>query len=374
MPGSCLHLLPHRLVDKSWNGNIRPFRFTTQKARRRTALPSELLYAGSAANDSTLQQEKMTDSLLMGPPRPVTRVPSVPDSLRTAVKPSPVAARKLYDRQESTSPRLNRRAYVMGPGSLMSKLTGSMEQGLDASPPNSPPTYRRLNSKEENVFSRLTSTTTGAKEEQIGKGIISAYTGKVLPKSPLMCTHVAEGHSRAVLSLFATDSLLFSASKDRTVKVWDLHSGVECQSLSGHPNNVVGVKYCEELRLVFSVSSAYVKVWDLRNNTNSSGLTTNGPISIATPSRSVILPAGEVTINDLALNHNGTTLYTAAGDRVRVWDIRKYECTGKLSGSHQAAVMCLAVGKVSDSEDLVVTGSKDHFIKVWTSHLITSLD
>nr|CAD7432655.1 unnamed protein product [Timema monikensis] len=209
-----------------------------------------------------------------------------------------------------------------------------------------------------------------------------------------MCTHVAEGHSRAVLSLFATDNLLFSASKDRTVKVWDLHSGVECQSLSGHPNNVVGVKYCEELRLVFSVSSAYVKVWDLRNNTNSSGLTTNGPISIATPSRSVILPAGEVTINDLALNHNGTTLYTAAGDRVRVWDIRKAAvdltantswssfsslrdgvevppsmlgCSrmGKLSGSHQAAVMCLAVGKVSDSEDLVVTGSKDHFIKVF---------
>nr|CAD7263447.1 unnamed protein product [Timema shepardi] len=248
-------------------------------------------------------------------------------------------------------------------------LTWKLEQGLDASPPNSPPTYRRLNSKEENVFSRLTSTTTGAKEEQIGKGIISAYTGKVLPKSPLMCTHVAEGHSRAVLSLFATDSLLFSASKDRTVKVWDLHSGVECQSLSGHPNNVVVVKYCEELRLVFSVSSAYVKEDHLTATLfcvpSSSGLTTNGPISIATPSRSVILPAGEVTINDLALNHNGTTLYTAAGDRVRVWDIRKYECTGKLSGSHQAAVMCLAVGKVSDSEDLIVTGSKDHFIKVF---------
>jgi hypothetical protein len=28
-----------------------------------------------------------------------------------------------------------------------------------------------------------------------------------------MCTHVAEGHSRAVLSVFATDDLLFSASR-----------------------------------------------------------------------------------------------------------------------------------------------------------------
>lgn len=38
--------------------------------------------------------------------------------------------------------------------------------------------------------------------------------------------------------------------------------------------------------------------------------------------------------------------------------------TGKLSGGHQAAVMCLAVGKLSAHEDIVVTGSKDHYIKV----------
>ncbi|KAJ4449289.1 hypothetical protein ANN_00687 [Periplaneta americana] len=54
------------------------------------------------------------------------------------------------------------------------------EQGLDGSgsPPSSPPAYRRLNSREENVFSRLTSGTTGASEQQIGRGIITVYTGK----------------------------------------------------------------------------------------------------------------------------------------------------------------------------------------------------
>lgn len=36
---------------------------------------------------------------------------------------------------------------------------------------------------------------------------------QVPAKAPLLCTHVAEGHSRAVLSIFATDDLLFSASK-----------------------------------------------------------------------------------------------------------------------------------------------------------------
>ena len=42
----------------------------------------------------------------------------------------------------------------------------------------------------------------------------------------------------------------------------------------------------------------------------------------------------------------------------------RFESTGKLSGGHQAAVMCLAVGKMSEDEDVVITGSKDHYIKV----------
>lgn len=42
----------------------------------------------------------------------------------------------------------------------------------------------------------------------------------------------------------------------------------------------------------------------------------------------------------------------------------RFESTAKLSGGHQAAVMCLAVGKLSEDEDVVITGSKDHYIKV----------
>ena len=35
------------------------------------------------------------------------------------------------------------------------------------------------------------------------------YQGRIAPKSPLICSNVAEGHSKAVLSVFATDELLF---------------------------------------------------------------------------------------------------------------------------------------------------------------------
>jgi len=36
----------------------------------------------------------------------------------------------------------------------------------------------------------------------------------------------------------------------------------------------------------------------------------------------------------------------------------------KLNGGHQAAVTCLAVGRISEDEDVVITGSRDHYIKV----------
>ena len=45
-----------------------------------------------------------------------------------------------------------------------------------------------------------------------------------------------------------------------SIKVWDLCRGEEIGSLEGHPNNVVCVKYSPQQRIVYTVSSAYIKV------------------------------------------------------------------------------------------------------------------
>ena len=212
-----------------------------------------------------------------------------------------------------------------------------------------------------------------------------------MARSPLICTNVAEGHTKvgslapslllitsfqAVLSVYATDELLFSASKDRTVKVWDLCRKEEVLSLEGHPNNVVCVKYSEPQRLAYTVSSAFIKVWDLRMNPStciktlsSSGLTTNGPVVLSGPQgsmRTLAMPPGETAINDISLTPSGYGLFSAAGDKVRLWDLRKFHSIGKLSGGHQAAIMCLDTGATDTPDNnYVVTGSKDHYIKVF---------
>lgn len=165
---------------------------------------------------------------------------------------------------------------------------------------------------------------------------------------------------KAKLSNFSND---FNFS-DRTVKVWDLETGLESLTLSGHPNNVVAVKYSVEHRLLFSISAAYVKVWDLRSGNSciktlfSSGQAQSGPLALSTPSRTLQLPVGETTINDVALSLDEKELYTATSDKVRVWDLRKLTYTGRLSTAHTAAVMCLAVA----ADGRVITGSKDHLI------------
>ncbi|XP_036963460.1 kinesin-like protein KIF21A isoform X7 [Acanthopagrus latus] len=184
----------------------------------------------------------------------------------------------------------------------------------------------------------------------------------------LQCVHVAEGHSKAVLCVDCTDDLLFTGSKDRTCKVWNLVTGQEIMSLSGHPNNVVSVRYSSSL--VFTVSTTYIKVWDIRDSAKcirtltSSGQVNVGDACASNTSRTVTIPAGENQINQIALNPNGTVLYAAAGNSVRVWDLRRFASTGKLIG-HLGPVMCLTVDRSGNNQDLVITGSKDHYIKLF---------
>uniref|UniRef100_A0A8C2DBU3 Kinesin family member 21A n=1 Tax=Cyprinus carpio TaxID=7962 RepID=A0A8C2DBU3_CYPCA len=184
----------------------------------------------------------------------------------------------------------------------------------------------------------------------------------------LQCIHIAEGHSKAVLCVDSTDDLLFTGSKDRTCKVWNLVTGQEIMSLAGHPNNVVSVRYSSSL--VFTVSTSYIKVWDIRDSAKcirtltSSGLVNTGDTCAASTNRTVTIPAGENQINQIFLNPSGTVLYAAAGNSVRVWDLRRFVCTGKLMG-HLGPVMCLTVDQTGNGQDLVITGSKDHYIKMF---------
>ncbi|KAM9707268.1 kinesin-like protein KIF21B isoform 3-T3 [Dama dama] len=203
------------------------------------------------------------------------------------------------------------------------------------------------------------------------RGIITPVGGaKGARTAPLQCVSMAEGHTKPVLCVDATDELLFTGSKDRSCKMWNLVTGQEIAALKGHPNNVVSIKYCGHSGLVFSVSASYIKVWDIRDSAKcvrtltSSGQVFSGDACAAASTRTVTSGQGEHQINQIALSPAGSTLYAASGNAVRVWELSRFQPVGKLTG-HIGPVMCLTVTQTASQHDLVVTGSKDHYVKMF---------
>uniref|UniRef100_A0A8C0HF71 Kinesin-like protein KIF21A n=1 Tax=Chelonoidis abingdonii TaxID=106734 RepID=A0A8C0HF71_CHEAB len=376
-------------------GEVKP----KSKARRRTTTQMELLYADSSDLASA---SNAADTILPGPLTPVAEVqesgmytdtsdtsarerdliplPSgLPSKIGSISKQSSLMEKKIPE----PSPLTKRKAYEKAmekPKAKEQKHSDSGTSEASLSPPSSPSSRPR---NELNVFSRLTvaqgntsvqqdkSDESDSSLSEVHRGIINPFpASKYIRSSPLQCIHLAEGHTKAVLCVDSTDDLLFTGSKDRTCKVWNLVTGQEIMSLGSHPNNVVSVKYCNYTSLVFTISTSYIKVWDIRDSARcirtltSSGQVMSGDGCSGSTNRTVTIPAGENQINQIALNPTGTFLYAASGNAVRMWDLKRFQSTGKLTG-HLGPVMCLTVDRISNGQDLIITGSKDHYIKMF---------
>uniref|UniRef100_A0A8D1YMH7 Kinesin family member 21A n=1 Tax=Sus scrofa TaxID=9823 RepID=A0A8D1YMH7_PIG len=330
-------------------GEVKP----KSKARRRTTTQMELLYADS----SELASDTSTgDASLPGPLTPVAEGQEIGMNTETSTS----------AREKDLPP----------PSGFPSKI-GSISRQSSLSekklPEPSPITRRKVYEKAEKAKAKeqKQSDESDSSLSEVHRGIINPFPpSKGIRASPLQCVHIAEGHTKAVLCVDSTDDLLFTGSKDRTCKVWNLVTGQEIMSLGGHPNNVVSVKYCNYTSLVFTVSTSYIKVWDIRDSAKcirtltSSGQVTLGDACSTSTSRTVAIPSGENQINQIALNPTGTFLYAASGNAVRMWDLKRFQSTGKLTG-HLGPVMCLTVDQISNGQDLIITGSKDHYIRMF---------
>ncbi|XP_054255758.1 kinesin-like protein KIF21A [Indicator indicator] len=331
-------------------GEVKP----KSKARRRTTTQMELLYADSS---DVVSDVSAADSL------------SGPLASVSETQESGMAA--------DTNDTSARDREFIPPSGLPSKIGGISRQPSlsekkipEPSPLAKRKAYEKTMEKAKAKEQKLSDESDSSLSE-VHRGIINPFpASKCIRSTPLQCIYTAEGHAKAVLCVDATDDLLFTGSKDRTCKVWNLVTGQEIMSLGGHPNNVVSIKYCNYTSLVFTVSTSYIKVWDIRDSAKcirtltSSGQAMPSDVCSGSTNRTVTIPAGENQINQIALNQTGTFLYAAAGNSVRMWDLKRFQSTGKLTG-HQGPVMCLTVDRISSGQDLIVTGSKDHYIKMF---------
>nr|XP_058952852.1 kinesin-like protein KIF21A [Pocillopora verrucosa] len=241
-------------------------------------------------------------------------------------------------RSQPTSPALHRKSLPDKPGA-----------GMDDSVV--------VQKTPEDVFARLTSSLAQESDPDIGRMLpLRPPAGK---PAPLVCTYAATGHNSAVLSLDVTEDLMFTGSKDRTVKVWDLNTGEETLSCAGHKRDVVAVRYCPKTQRVFGAAQNVIKVWDIRDGKCIRSLTPPGSSLGSFLSNMT----SETQINDLKLSANGSLLYAAMGTTVRIWDLESYSMTGKLGG-HAGPVMTVLL-RETNKESVVFTGSRDHYVKIF---------
>nr|GAT61274.1 predicted protein [Mycena chlorophos] len=157
--------------------------------------------------------------------------------------------------------------------------------------------------------------------------------------------------------------MLFSASDDGTVKLWDLNTRSCVRAFTGHVGQVQSMKLllapeCDEsseetesepedtnpkkpLLITGSLDNT-IKLWDIDTGENTS--TFFGHIE-----------------GVWAVDSDKLRLVSGSHDRtIKVWSRDDSKCTATLVG-HRAAVSCLQLG-----EDKIVTGSDDWDVKVWS--------
>ncbi|KAI8334301.1 WD40-repeat-containing domain protein [Chlamydoabsidia padenii] len=154
------------------------------------------------------------------------------------------------------------------------------------------------------------------------------------------CLHTLYGHKASVLCLQFDDKYIISGSSDATMVMWDVTSAKRIRKLMGHDESVLNLRFAGN-RLVSSSKDRTIRVWDL-----------------GTGSTTQVLRGHRAAVN--AVQFKDDMVVSASGDRtIRLWNA----ATGvslRTFDSHSRGIAC-----VEFDGQCIVSGSSDQSIKVW---------
>ncbi|XP_024969742.1 protein JINGUBANG-like [Cynara cardunculus var. scolymus] len=166
------------------------------------------------------------------------------------------------------------------------------------------------------------------------------------------CTTLWIRHCDAIssLSMNEEDGLLYSASWDRTFKVWKTSNSKCLESVKAHDDAVNSIVSTGD-GLVFTGSAeGSVKVW------RREGWGKNMKHKYVQT-----LLDQECAVTALAVSKSGSVVYCGSSDGfVNFWELKKQLSHGGVLKGHKLAVLCLAA-----AGNLVFSGSADKTICVW---------
>ena len=199
---------------------------------------------------------------------------------------------------------------------------------------------------------------------------------------------VLEGHDEIVWAVEATAGHLFSASADKTIRVWDTQTRRCVHVLEEHTRPVLSLAVSQRHGKLFSGSyDCSIRVWDLVTYRRVRSLHghTDAVRSLAVARDTLFSGSYDSTLRAYDINtlkplkvlegHTGpvrtltvlgTTLFSGSYDKtVRVWNTNTLEAVTTLEG-HTDAVRALAASPVEDCK-YVFSGSDDSTVRVWSA-------
>ena len=176
--------------------------------------------------------------------------------------------------------------------------------------------------------------------------------GSLLTSSGMPAATRLLGHTDGVTALSYGGNLLASASKDKSVRLWDAASRTELATLPVS-SAAYGVALSRDGKLLAAgIADGSVILWDVSNP--------RGPVQLS------VGKGHTDSVFSLAFSPDGKQLATGSGDKtVRLWHVDGHQLTSfaTLTG-HEKIVTSLAY---SPDGKLVASGSYDNTVRLWNA-------
>ncbi|KAL5062086.1 hypothetical protein RYX36_023823 [Vicia faba] len=179
-------------------------------------------------------------------------------------------------------------------------------------------------------------------------GVISAWRGSSKPNSPFELVASLCGHTKSVVCLtVGANKMLYSGSKDQSIKVWDLDT-FECKmTLNAHADEVTSL-LCWDNFLLSGSSDCTIKVWYK---------TMEDTLEVA---YSHNVENGVVALSGMTDPKNKPILFCSTRDNsVRLYELPSFAERGSLFAKQEVGLIDIAPG------GLFFTGDRTGLLTVW---------
>ncbi|KAJ9163830.1 hypothetical protein P3X46_023458 [Hevea brasiliensis] len=160
-------------------------------------------------------------------------------------------------------------------------------------------------------------------------------------------------HWDTVSGLAVHGGLMYSVSWDKSFKIWNVENNRCLESVLAHQDAVNAVAVSDNGTVYTGCADGLIRVWKKVGKERKHSLITT-------------LDKHKSTLNALALNGDGSVLFSGGCDSIMVWERKEVNenehqmVFAEALGDHAGAILCMLT-----VDDLLVSGSSDRTVRIW---------